>query len=52
MASGGGVTVSGGEPLLQVEFVTELFNLCKGLNLHTTVDTSGFVSLDMPDLTL
>ena len=49
-ASGGGVTVSGGEPLLQVEFVTELFKLCKELNLHTTVDTSGFVSLDMPGL--
>lgn len=39
----GGVTVSGGEPLLQAEFVTELFKLCKENGLHTAVDTSGFV---------
>ncbi len=42
-ASGGGVTVSGGEPLLQVGFLTELFKLCKGLNLHTAIDTNGFI---------
>lgn len=39
----GGVTVSGGEPLLQSEFVTELFKLCKTEGLHTAVDTSGYV---------
>ncbi|MGN0520023.1 MAG: pyruvate formate-lyase-activating protein [Candidatus Fimenecus sp.] len=37
----GGVTVSGGEPLLQAEFVTELFKLCKGNGLSTALDTSG-----------
>ena len=37
----GGVTVSGGEPLLQIEFVTELFRLLKENGVHTCVDTSG-----------
>lgn len=37
----GGVTVSGGEPLLQAEFVTELFSLCKGDGISTALDTSG-----------
>ncbi len=39
----GGVTVSGGEPLMQAEFVTELFDLCKRDGIHTTIDTSGFI---------
>lgn len=38
----GGVTVSGGEPLMQAEFVAELFRLCKQADLHTALDTSGF----------
>lgn len=42
----GGVTVSGGEPLLQAEFVTELFKLCKEDGMHTAVDTSGFLLND------
>lgn len=37
----GGVTVSGGEPLLQIEFVTEFFKILKSHNVHTTIDTSG-----------
>ena len=37
----GGITVSGGEPLLQCEFVTELFELAKKKGVHTTLDTSG-----------
>ncbi|MDD3905243.1 MAG: pyruvate formate-lyase-activating protein [Candidatus Omnitrophica bacterium] len=41
-ASGGGITVSGGEPLLQMEFLIELFRLCKKNNIHTAVDTSAF----------
>lgn len=39
--SGGGVTVSGGEPLLQAEFVTELFKKLKELGIHTALDTAG-----------
>lgn len=39
--SNGGVTISGGEPLLQVKFVTELFKELKKLNIHTAIDTSG-----------
>ena len=38
----GGVTVSGGEPLLQAKFVTEFFKLCKENGIHTCLDTSGF----------
>ncbi len=37
----GGVTVTGGEPLLQIEFVTELFTILKDKGVHTCVDTSG-----------
>ncbi len=37
----GGITVSGGEPLLQMEFVTELFKLAKKENIHTAIDTAG-----------
>lgn len=37
----GGITVSGGEPLLQLEFVTAFFEEAKKKNIHTTLDTSG-----------
>ncbi|MBR2375068.1 MAG: pyruvate formate lyase-activating protein [Clostridia bacterium] len=37
----GGVTVTGGEPLLQTEFVIELFTILKSKGIHTCVDTSG-----------
>lgn len=37
----GGVTVSGGEALLQPDFVFALFSICKGEGLHTCLDTSG-----------
>ncbi len=37
----GGITVTGGEPLLQIEFVTELFKRAKDRNIHTALDTSG-----------
>jgi pyruvate formate lyase activating enzyme len=40
-ASGGGITVSGGEPLLQMPFLIELFKACKKLGVHTTIDSSG-----------
>ncbi len=38
----GGLTVSGGEPLLQIDFVTELLKSVKGYGINTAVDTSGF----------
>lgn len=38
---GGGITVSGGEPLLQIDFLTEFFRLAKKEHVHTTLDTSG-----------
>lgn len=41
-ASTGGVTVTGGEPLLQIDFVIELFTILKKQGVHTCVDTSGF----------
>ncbi len=37
----GGITVSGGEALLQIDFVTELFTLAKKKGVHTVLDTSG-----------
>jgi pyruvate formate lyase activating enzyme len=45
-ASGGGVTVSGGEPLLHARFVKELFQLCHNERIGTCVETSGFVDAD------
>jgi len=39
----GGITVSGGEPLLQACFVRELFALCKKEGIHTCLDTSGSI---------
>ena len=40
-ASGGGVTVSGGEPLLQPAFVSALLERCRDAGIHTCVETSG-----------
>ena len=37
----GGITVSGGEPLLQIDFLIELFRKAKEMGIHTTLDTSG-----------
>ena len=37
----GGITVTGGEPLLQIDFLIELFKLFKEKNVHTALDTSG-----------
>ncbi len=55
----GGLTVSGGEPLLQSAFVCELFTRCRALGIHTALDTSGCIwnesverLLDVTDLCL
>jgi pyruvate formate lyase activating enzyme len=40
--SGGGMTASGGEPLYQHAFVTELFALCREAGIHTALDTTAF----------
>lgn len=42
----GGITVSGGEPLMQAEFVYELFELCHQNGINTALDTSGCVMND------
>jgi pyruvate formate lyase activating enzyme len=39
--SGGGVTLSGGEPLAQPEFASSILRLCKGAYIHTALETSG-----------
>lgn len=60
-ASGGGITVSGGEAMLQPEFVKAIFTACKAQGIHTCLDTNGFVRrlddrvkdvLDVTDLVL
>lgn len=55
----GGVTVTGGEPLFQQDFVTEIFKGCKAHGLHSALDTSGYLGkmtkqalLDVTDLVL
>ena len=42
----GGVTVTGGEPLLQTKFLIELFKKLKKEKIHTCIDTSGMVSIN------
>jgi pyruvate formate lyase activating enzyme len=42
----GGVTFSGGEPLLQHEFLLAILKECKAANIHTTVDTAGFTTAE------
>ncbi|MFD5406532.1 pyruvate formate-lyase-activating protein [Streptomyces griseorubiginosus] len=48
-ASGGGVTVTGGEPLLQHTFTGEILRRCKAAGLHTALDTSGFLGTRATD---
>lgn len=47
--SGGGLTVSGGEATLQPEFLKELFKKAQANGIHTCLDTSGFVNIDVID---
>ncbi len=42
-ATGGGVTASGGEAVLQAEFVCDWFRVCKEEGINTCLDTNGFV---------
>ena len=42
--SGGGITVSGGEPLLQADSVAELFRLAKAAEINTAIETAGCVN--------
>ena len=60
-ASGGGITISGGEAMLQPEFVKAMFQACHMEGIHTCLDTNGFVRkidettkgvLDVADLVL
>lgn len=47
----GGVTITGGEPLLQPKFVKEIFKKCKEYNIHTALDTTGyFLNDDVKDV--
>lgn len=48
--STGGITCSGGEPLLQIEFLTELFKACKKENISTCLDTAGYGYGDYEEL--
>lgn len=49
--NGGGITVTGGEPLVQIDFVTELFEECKKEGIHTCLDTSGIMfNPDNPEM--
>ncbi|NLM45533.1 MAG: glycyl-radical enzyme activating protein [Firmicutes bacterium] len=45
--SGGGVTISGGEPMVQYEFTLELLKACKEAELHTCLDTTGFAKFEL-----
>jgi len=48
-ASGGGLTLTGGEPLMQKKFAIALFEACRQEGIHTALDTSGYTGID--DLT-
>lgn len=48
--SGGGLTISGGEPLLQYDFALSLLKLAKANGLHTAIETCGYTSRDLTSL--
>ena len=43
----GGVTFSGGEPLMQGQFLVEILKRCKEEGLHTAIETTMYASLDL-----
>jgi pyruvate formate lyase activating enzyme len=45
--SGGGVTFSGGEPLMQANFLSEILDLCRVNSIHTALDTTGYAPPDV-----
>jgi pyruvate formate lyase activating enzyme len=45
-SSGGGMTISGGEPLIQPDFLLELLKICRKNAVHTAIDTAGFYNTD------
>ena len=47
--TGGGLTVSGGEPLLQAKFVMNVFKRCTDLGIHTALDTAGLLGSRLSD---
>ncbi|MDM4762074.1 pyruvate formate-lyase-activating protein [Galbitalea sp. SE-J8] len=51
-ATGGGVTISGGEPLLQAAFVERVFRACREAGIRTALDTSGFLGARASDALL
>ncbi|WP_236062374.1 pyruvate formate-lyase-activating protein [Actinacidiphila acididurans] len=51
-AAGGGVTLTGGEPLLQPAFTGEILHRCRALGLHTALDTSGYLGARAGDALL
>jgi pyruvate formate lyase activating enzyme len=48
-ATGGGVTVSGGEPLVQAPFVLEILRRCRERGIHTALDTNGYLGDNVSD---
>ena len=52
ITSGGGVTFSGGEPLLQYEFLTEMLKQCKERHINTAIETAGCVEWERIEVLL
>ncbi|MFC4614533.1 pyruvate formate lyase-activating protein [Cellulomonas sp. H30R-01] len=48
-ATGGGLTISGGEPLMQPAYVRRLLRGAKAMDVHTAIDTSGFLGTQLSD---
>ena len=51
-ASGGGVTFTGGECMLQIDFLTEILKRCKAVGIHTAIDTAGHIPWERFDKVL